>query len=174
MRYRMGSALFKVAVVVLVLAAGATARATYEQVVNTSTPALAQEDQYDCASFGSQESAQAELDRDPRDPNTLDANDDGQACEDYDYGGTSSTGSASPMPTTSSSPAPTSTSSASSSASASASAAKQQYDTLSAAKQQYEEVLFASGGSASGPVPFMPDGNCPAEFPVKANGACHS
>ena len=99
----MGSALFKVAVVVLVLAAGATARVTYEQVVNTSTPALAQEDQYDCASFGSQESAQAELDRDPRDPNTLDADDDGQACEDYDYSGTSSTASASPTPTTTSS-----------------------------------------------------------------------
>jgi hypothetical protein len=170
----MGSALFKVAVVVLVLAAGATARATYEQVVNTSTPALAQEDQYDCASFGSQESAQAELDRDPRDPNTLDPDGDGQACEDYDYGGTSSTGSASPMPTTSSSPAPTSASSASSSASASASAAKQQYDVLSAAEQQYEEeVLFASGGSASGPVPLMPDGNCPAEFPIDRAGACY-
>ena len=166
--------MFKVAVVVLVLAAGATARVTYEQVVNTSTPALAQEDQYDCASFGSQESAQAELDRDPRDPNTLDADDDGQACEDYDYGGTSSTGSASPIPTTSSSPAPTSTSSPSSSASASASAAKQQYDEPTAAKQQYEEdILFASGGSASGPIPLMPDGNCPAEFPVKQDGACY-
>ena len=167
--------MFKVAVVVLVLAAGATARVTYEQVVNTNTPVLAQEDQYDCASFGSQESAQAELDRDPRDPNTLDPDGDGQACEDYDYGGTSSTGSASPMPTTSSSSTvPTSTSRPSSSASASASAAKQQYDEPTAAKQQYEEdILFASGGSASGPIPLMPDGNCPAEFPVKQDGACY-
>ena len=53
-----------------------------------ATPAFAQEDQYDCASFGSQESSQAELERDPDDPSNLDADDDGIACEDYDYGGT--------------------------------------------------------------------------------------
>jgi hypothetical protein len=47
---------------------------------------LAQDDKYDCASFGSQESAQAELDRDPSDPSNLDADDDGEACESYDYG----------------------------------------------------------------------------------------
>jgi hypothetical protein len=97
------------------------------------------------------------LDRDPRDPNTLDADDDGRACEDYDYGGTSSTSSASPASTTISSPPPTS--------SASSSAAKQQYE---------EEILFDSGGSTVGQVPLMPDGSCPVEFPVKTNGACHS
>jgi Excalibur calcium-binding domain len=52
------------------------------------TTALAQEDQYDCASFGSQESAQAELERNPSDPSNLDADNDGIACEDYDYGPT--------------------------------------------------------------------------------------
>jgi hypothetical protein len=45
-------------------------------------PTLAQ-NQYDCASFGSQVAAQAELDRDPSDPSNLDADDDGEACEDY-------------------------------------------------------------------------------------------
>jgi hypothetical protein len=45
----------------------------------------AQEDQFDCASFGSQESAQAELERDPSDPSNLDADDDGEACETYPY-----------------------------------------------------------------------------------------
>ena len=162
---RMRSILLKLVVVVLVLATGVTARITYEQI---STPALAQEDQYDCASFRSQESAQAELDRDPRDPNTLDADDDGQACEDYDFGSSSSSSaSASPTPTTTSSPAPTS--------SASPSAAEEQYDKPTAAKQQYgEEILFESGGSTVGQVPLMPDGSCPVEFPVKANGACHS
>src|SRR4028118_1750359 len=95
-RRRMGDRTLKIVGVVLVLAAGFVARVTYEQVINPSTPALAQEDQYDCASFGSQESAQSELNRDPRDPNNLDPDSDGQACEDYDYGGTSSTNSASP------------------------------------------------------------------------------
>jgi hypothetical protein len=53
-----------------------------------AAPALAQADQYACASFGSQESALAELERDPSDPSNLDPDDDGQACEDYDYGTT--------------------------------------------------------------------------------------
>jgi hypothetical protein len=48
---------------------------------------LAQDDQFDCASFGSQESAQAELDRDPSDPSNLDADNDGEACETYPYSG---------------------------------------------------------------------------------------
>jgi hypothetical protein len=39
------------------------------------------QDQYDCANFGSQESAQAELDRDPSDPHYLDGDGDGVACE---------------------------------------------------------------------------------------------
>jgi hypothetical protein len=54
----MGSKTLTLIVVVLVLAAGSIARITYEQ---TTTPALAQEDLYDCQSFGSQESAQAEV-----------------------------------------------------------------------------------------------------------------
>jgi hypothetical protein len=105
----MGARTLKIVVVVLVLAAGFVGRVTYEQVINPNTPALAQEDQYDCASFGSQESAQSELDRDPRDPNNLDPDGDGQACDDYDYGGTS-TNSASPTTTTSpqNSPSPSS------------------------------------------------------------------
>jgi hypothetical protein len=53
-----------------------------------AAPAFAQEDQYDCASFGSQESAQATYDADPSDPNNLDPDGDGQACDDYDYGAT--------------------------------------------------------------------------------------
>src|SRR5918994_4322235 len=66
--------------------------------------ALAQ-DLYDCASFGSQAAAQAELERDPSDPSNLDADDDGIACEDDD--GTSS-GTSSPTPAATSSPSPTS------------------------------------------------------------------
>jgi len=47
--------------------------------------ALAQ-NQYNCGSFDSQAAAQRVLDRDPSDPNILDADDDGEACESYDYG----------------------------------------------------------------------------------------
>lgn len=82
----MAGTLIRLAAVFLVLVCGFMLRMTWEQLTNPSTPALAQEDQYDCASFGSQESAQAELDRDRDDPHNLDPDNDGTACEDYDYG----------------------------------------------------------------------------------------
>jgi hypothetical protein len=65
-----------------------------------------------------------------------------------------------PAPTTTATPAPTTTSSPSASASASP-------------KPKEGENLFDSGGPADGPAPLMPDGGCPAEFPVKKDGACH-
>ena len=79
------------AVVVSVLVAGAVASMTYEQILNPSNPALAQ-DQFDCASFNSQAEAQAELRRDPSDPSGLDGpigeaseGTAGVACEVYPY-----------------------------------------------------------------------------------------
>src|SRR5215211_2170929 len=39
-----------------------------------------------CADFATQQEAQAELERDPSDPNNLDADGDGMACETYPYG----------------------------------------------------------------------------------------
>jgi len=44
----------------------------------------------------------------------------------------------------------------------------------SAADDQYGPGdLFDSGGPASGPVPPMPGGSCPAEFPVERSSACY-
>jgi micrococcal nuclease len=40
----------------------------------------------DCGDFRSQAEAQTELERDPSDPNNLDGDDDGEACETYPYG----------------------------------------------------------------------------------------
>jgi cytoskeletal protein RodZ len=34
--------------------------------------------------------------------------------------------------------------------------------------------LFNAGGPAEGPVPPMPDGGCPSEYPVLKDGACHT
>ena len=148
-------------IVALVLASGFTLRVAWEELANPTTPAFAQEDQYDCASFGSQESAQAELERNPDDPSNLDPDSDGQACEDYEYGvddGTTTT---------------TTTSSASASA-----AVVDQYSSASASAavvDQYQGVggLFDSGGTTGGAVPLMPGGGCPAEFPTEIDGACY-
>ncbi|SDH14989.1 hypothetical protein [Klenkia brasiliensis] len=43
----------------------------------------------DCADFPNQAAAQANLDANPSDPNGLDANDNGRACEDYAYAASS-------------------------------------------------------------------------------------
>ncbi|HEV2092956.1 MAG TPA: hypothetical protein VGR18_07300 [Rubrobacter sp.] len=164
----MGSRLFIVAAV-LVLVVGVVGRITWEQVANPSTPALAQEDQFDCASFGSQESAQAELERDPSDPNNLDPNGDGQACEDYSYGATGGTNS-SPAPTTTSSPAPSSTDKGDD-----AGASQDQYDTDdgSTDRPRRNRDLMKSGGPTHGPVLTLPDGSCLPEYPIKRNGYCY-
>lgn len=49
-----------------------------------AVPALAQSDDLDCDDFDSQAEAQTELEADPSDPNDLDGDEDGQACENYD------------------------------------------------------------------------------------------
>lgn len=38
---------------------------------------------------------------------------------------------------------------------------------------QSGENLLDAGGPRSGPLPLMPDGTCPKEFPVKRGGACY-
>jgi hypothetical protein len=147
----------RIFIVALVLVSGFTLRVAWQEVAHPTAPVLAQADQYDCASFGSQESAQAELERNPDDPSNLDPDNDGQACEDYDYGvGDTTTATSSPTAT------------------ASPTAAQDQYGT--AAQDQYQKgpgILFDAGGPTAGPAPPMPDGSCPPEFPTKQDGACY-
>ena len=160
MRFRMGRIASRLVIVGLVLVAGFVLRATYEQIVYPSTPAVAQADQYDCASFGSQEAAQATLDSDPSDPNNLDSDGNGRACDDYPYGTGGSVAASSVTPST----AAPSSASPGRPASSGASAPP---------RPQKTHNLFASGGPSNGPVPLMADGGCPVEFPVKHDGLCH-
>ena len=162
MRYRMGNVTSKLVMVALVLVAGFVLRVTYEQLVYPSKPAVAQADHYDCASFGSQESAQATLDSDPSDPNNLDSDGNGRACDDYPYGTGGSVAAASVAPSTA---APSSASPGRPSSGGASSSAPP--------RPQKTHSLFASGGPTNGPVPLMADGGCPVEFPVKHNGLCH-
>ena len=142
MRFRMGITMSRLLVVGLVLLAGLVSRVTYEQLIHPTEPAAAQTDQYDCSSFGSRDAAQAELERDPSDPNNLDPNGNGRACEDYAY---SSSATDSPLP---SSPSPK-------------------------PRPQGDRNLLNAGGPTRGPVPLMPDGKCPPEFPTRHNNLCH-
>jgi hypothetical protein len=151
----MGNTTSKLVMVGLVLVAGFVLRGTYEQIVYPGKPAEAQADQYDCASFGSQQSAQVELDSDPSDPNNLDSDGNGIACDDYPYGGSVSATSVSPSTAAPSSPSPGSNASP------------------KPGPPQKRHNLFDAGGPTNGPVPLMADGACPVEFPVKRNGLCH-
>jgi hypothetical protein len=163
MRHRMGNTTSKLAMLGLVLVAGFLLRGTYEQIIYPSKEAGAQTDQYDCASFGTQESAQVELDSDPSDPNDLDSDGNGRACDDYPYGTSGSVTASTPAPSS----APPGKRSASASTSGNASASPKPKPP------QKSRDLFASGGPTNGPVPLMADGACPAEFPAKRNGLCH-
>jgi hypothetical protein len=183
---RMGSrALTLTAVVVMVFVVGMVARMAYEQTIS---PAFAQDEDprigQDCDDFRSQAEAQAALRQDPTDPDVLDEDegpDDGIACETTQYdnpardetpvaaavgdgGSASPTSTASPTnsptPSTTSSPSPSSSPSPPSSASASP-------------QPQPPKDLFNSGGPTNGPVPLMPDGGCPVEYPVQHNGLCY-
>ncbi len=54
----------------------------------------------DCPDFPSQAAAQAAFDATPGDPNNLDADNDGKACENTDYGSSSGAATTSPLPAT--------------------------------------------------------------------------
>ena len=75
-----------------------------------------------CDDFASQADAQAFYNSDPSDPEGLDADDDGIACEDSTGGGAMMDESPSPSPSPSASPTSSATSSASASATSSATA----------------------------------------------------
>ena len=209
MRSRMGTTPLKVAAVVaFVLVAGVVAALNYEQILNPTKPALAQ-DEFDCASFNSQAEAQAELRRDPSDPSGLDgpigtASDgtSGVACEVYPYddpardetpvdvggGSPPSTTITTPPPTTSppsttiTTPPPTPSPPPRTPSPTSSPPPKTPPPTTSASPPSSASAsptphpprdLFNAGGPSNGPVPLMPDGDCPKEFPVKQNGLCY-
>jgi hypothetical protein len=164
----MGRVVTVLALSVLVMGTGVAFRLSWE-ALKAPEPAYAQESQADlteqqnCAQFSSQQEAQAELDEDLTDPLGLDPDANSIACEDFfgtsdDPNATNLAGGQSSATATSS---PTSSSSSSATTSATASA------------QPEATEMLDSGGPTTGPVPVMPDGRCPTEFPVERDGACY-
>ncbi len=126
-----------------------------------------------CEDFDTQEEAQDELDADPSLANALDANDDGEACEE-EFGdspsggqpggggasaGGSTTGAPKTPPDAPKTPPP---------------APKTPPPAPNPPPIRDEGELMKAGGPSSGPVPAMPDGGCPEEFPQERGGACYS
>jgi hypothetical protein len=161
---RMGTTTLRLLVIGLVLLAGLVSRVTYEQLIHPRERAAAQSNQYNCASFGSQQSAQAELERDPSDPNDLDSDGNGRACDDYDYSA-STTNNTISSTTTQRSPSPSTTSPSTTSPSSPSPSSKP--------RPQGDRNLLNAGGPTNGPAPLMLDGTCPPEFPTKHNNLCY-
>jgi hypothetical protein len=174
------------AVVAFVLLAGVVAAINYQHILNSGKPALAQ-DEFDCASFNSQAEAQAELRRDPSDPSGLDgpigtASDgtSGVACEVYPYDNPArdetpvDVGGSSPPSTTITTPRPKKTPPDKNNPTAPRKSNLSPPSSASASPTpQTPRDLFNAGGPTNGPVPLMPDGDCPVEFPVEQNGLCY-
>lgn len=162
---RAGSSSLRTALllVLLVLAVGCVIvlRVYWE----TMPTARAQVDR-DCPDFSSQAEAQAALDADPSDPQRLDADNDGIACETEfgepsNSGGSSIGGGGSITPNSSPKPSPSPSPGPSPSPSP-------------APPPNSNNTLMEAGGPAAGPVPLMPGGKCPEEFPIQQGGACYS
>lgn len=64
-------------------------------IVLGALPAAAQQDRFNCEDYETQAAAQRNLDRNPDDPNGLDGNNDGQACEEF-FEGTDGGGAPTP------------------------------------------------------------------------------
>jgi len=155
--------------VALVLVSGFMLRLALQDVINPPTPAEAQSptegDLYDCkpSNFTYQEDAQAVYDRDTSDPYGLDGpigeaftGEQGVACENLPHspGGEPTT---SAPPTTASAP-PTTASAP---------------PTTASPPPRHPPTILNSGGPENGPVPLMPDGECPVEYPVERGDLCY-
>ena len=147
----------------LVLVSGIVLRVAWESF---DEPAYAQ-DVLNCGRFDSQAAAQAVLKRDPTDPNGLDGLPGsafegvrGVACEETEYpnpardetpvlpGGPTGGTTGGPLePTGGGGPIP--------------------------GQGGPPGGLLESGGPENGPVPLMPDGGCPAEYPVERDNLCY-
>jgi hypothetical protein len=149
-----------------VLVSGYMLQVALQDLVKPTTSAQAQEDLYDCEDFTYQEEAQAVYDQDTSDPYGLDgpqgaaySGEQGVACEELPRRpvqggtttGTTAGGTTTGGTTTGGTTGPPTT------------------GPLDGSNRD----LFNAGGPKNGPVPLMPDGGCPVEFPVERAALCY-
>jgi hypothetical protein len=140
---------------VLVFASRLALRVAWESLDDPSAAEAqspAEGDLYNCPDL-THAKAQRILEQDPSDPYDLDRDGDGQACEDPG-GGTS------PPPTTPPSTPPSAPPSAPPS-------------TPPSTPPSPHPHILNSGGPEYGPVPLMPDGGSPVEYPTQRGDLCY-
>ena len=143
----------------------------------------------DCVDFDYQAEAQEYLRDNPDDVDVLDRARDGMACETFEYDDNaerdetpvdvpeSSTTTPSPSPSSSPfpnpSPAPKAPSPPAPKTSSPAPKTPSPASKTPMAAPEDSGTLMNAGGPKTGPVPMMPNGSCPREFPTVRDGACH-
>ena len=155
-------------------------------VLTLLSPAFTQEDEDEledelllCEDFGSQVEAQRHLREDPTDPDELDeedGEDDGIACETFPYDNPEQdlepvaaaidqpgVRSEAAQPKTTPPPSPRTTPTPPPSP-----------PPRPTPPTPAPAPPFKAGGAEAGPVPLMPSGSCPKEFPVKQGKACYA
>src|SRR3712207_6379399 len=168
-------------IVAFVLASGFTLRLAWEQLGSPTVPAFAQEegDLYDCADFSSQEEAQAIYEQDPTDPYGLDGppgeaftGEQGVACEELldGGGGAAAPTTTTPNPTTPPSPTATAKDSTTANTAKPTTTANTASPPATASPTPPSRPPVDSGGPEYGPVPPLPGGGCPVEYPVPKRG----
>jgi outer membrane biosynthesis protein TonB len=149
------------------------------QTDDASEEDLSEEDILDCSDFEDQQEAQDSLEADPSDPDNLDADGDGQACEEEfgdEDGGDSTTGTPKtppPSPKTPQ-PSPKTPPSAPKTTPAPAPRPTPPPQPTPAPPPADSGTLFKAGGSNAGPIPLMKGGSCPKEFPERRGNACYA
>jgi outer membrane biosynthesis protein TonB len=130
-----------------------------------------------CSDFESQQEAQEEFEADPSDPElaNLDTDNDGQAC-DEEFGGEAKGGSTTDTPGTSPPSQKTPQPSPKTPPPAPKTTAPRPTPPPPPAPAPRPDsgTLFEAGGPTTEPVPLMPNGSCPREYPEKRGEACYS
>lgn len=133
-----------------------------------------------CEDFDTQEEAQDELEADPFLADALDANGDGEACEE-EFGGSPSESPNGGQPGGNGGAGASAGGSTTGAPKASPAAPKTPPPAPKTAPPAQnpppirdEGELMKAGGPSSGPVPVMPGGGCPEEFSQERGGACYS
>ncbi len=173
----------RLAIALLIISVGLCLRVAWE-----FTPPAAAQAEGNCGDFSSQADAQASLREDPSDPNNLDEDGDGIACLNARYSnperdvipvprdgdtpgntsGTTTSEPTTPRPTPSPTPQPGPT------PSPTPQPAPPPQPDPTPGPTPGSGTLMNAGGPSAGPAPLMPDGTCPAEYPVKRGGACYT
>ena len=162
-------------------------------------PLAVAQDESDCADYTSQAEAQQDLRNNPSDPFGLDGppgepseGEPGVACEEYEYpegsprdegpvslesdagssGGETTGNTTGPTPPPPPSPSPSPQPAPTSQATPPPQPPDPQPTPVPLPPIE-QETLMEAGGPEDGPLPTMPDGSCPKEFPVKQGEACY-